>query len=50
MNKYIFPVTLIILDLLAGLVYGINGDFKKTYILDCGSGLKYYGYVLGGFI
>ena len=22
MNKYIFPVTLIILDLLAGLVYG----------------------------
>ena len=29
MNKYIFPVTLIILDLLAGLVYGINGDFKK---------------------
>lgn len=29
MNKYIFPVTLIALDLLAGAVYGINGDLKK---------------------
>ncbi len=29
MNKYIFPVTLIILDLGAGLVYGFQGDYKK---------------------
>ena len=29
MNKYIFPVTLIVLDLLAGLVYGFCGDWKK---------------------
>ena len=29
MNKYIFPVTLIVLDILAGLVYGFNADYKK---------------------
>ncbi len=29
MNKYIFPVILIILDLGAGFVYGFSGDYKK---------------------
>lgn len=29
MNKYIFPVILIILDLGAGFVYGFQGDYKK---------------------
>lgn len=29
MNKYIFPVTLIILDICAAAVYGFNGDIKK---------------------
>ena len=29
MNKYIFPTLLIIIDVLAGVVYGINGDYKK---------------------
>ena len=29
MNKYIFPTLLIILDVLAGFVYAINGDYKK---------------------
>lgn len=41
MNKYIFPITLIILDLGAALMYGISKDFKMmTYwisaaILNC---------------
>lgn len=29
MNKYVFPVTLIALDICAALVYGFNGDIKK---------------------
>ena len=29
MNKYIFPVILILLDFGAGIVYGANGDIKK---------------------
>lgn len=29
MTKYIFPITLIALDLGAGIVYGVNGDIKK---------------------
>ena len=29
MNKYIFPVTLIVLDICAAAVYGFNGDIKK---------------------
>lgn len=41
MTKYIFPVTLIILDLGAALIYAFNKDFKMmTYwiaaaILNC---------------
>ena len=32
MNKYIFPCTLIVLDLGAALVYGLHTDFKMmTY-------------------
>lgn len=30
MNKYIFPVALIILDLGAAAMYGINGDVRKV--------------------
>ena len=30
MNKYIFPITLIVLDLGAAIVYAINKDFKMT--------------------
>lgn len=30
MNKFIFPVALILLDLGAALVYGINGDVRKV--------------------
>lgn len=30
MNKYIFPITLIVLDVLAAGVYLFNGDIKKT--------------------
>ncbi len=29
MNKYIFPLMLIALDVGAGIVYGIQGDYKK---------------------
>ena len=29
MNKYIFPIILILLDIGAGIAYGINGDIKK---------------------
>ena len=29
MNKYIFPVILIALDLGAAVMYGISGDVKK---------------------
>ena len=29
MNKYIFPSILILLDIGAGLVYGVGGDYKK---------------------
>jgi len=28
-SKYIFPITLIVLDFGAGIVYGISGDIKK---------------------
>ena len=27
--KYIFPLTLILLDIGAGIVYGVQGDYKK---------------------
>ena len=30
MNKYIFPISLIILDLGAALMYAVNKDFKMT--------------------
>ncbi len=30
MNKYIFPVILIALDLGAAVMYGISGDVKKV--------------------
>ena len=30
MNKYIFPVILIVIDICAAAVYGINGDLRKT--------------------
>ncbi len=30
MNKYIFPVILIAIDICAAAVYGINGDLRKT--------------------
>lgn len=30
MNKFIFPMSLIILDIGAALVYGINGDIRKV--------------------
>jgi hypothetical protein len=30
MNKYIFPIILIILDLGAALLYAINKDFKMA--------------------
>lgn len=30
MNKFIFPIALIALDVGAALVYGINGDVRKT--------------------
>ena len=30
MTKYIFPITLIILDLGAALMYALNKDFKMT--------------------
>lgn len=30
MNKFIFPVALILLDLGAALVYGIHGDVRKV--------------------
>lgn len=29
MNKYIFPLILILLDIGAGIVYGCQGDVKK---------------------
>lgn len=29
MNKYIFPIILIVLDFGAGIAYGINGEVKK---------------------
>lgn len=29
-NKFIFPVALILLDLGAAFVYGINGDVRKV--------------------
>lgn len=29
MSKYIFPSVLIVLDLGAAIIYGINGDIKK---------------------
>ncbi len=41
MNKYIFPISLIVLDLGAALMYAVNKDFKMmTYwiaaaILNC---------------
>lgn len=38
MNKYIFPVMLIILDVGAAVVYLFNGDVKKSDLLGgCGS-------------
>lgn len=30
MGKFIFPMSLIILDIGAALVYGINGDIRKV--------------------
>jgi hypothetical protein len=30
MNKFIFPMSLIILDIGAAVVYGINGDIRKV--------------------
>ena len=30
MSKFIFPISLIILDIGAALVYGINGDIRKV--------------------
>ena len=30
MSKLIFPIALIVLDIGASLVYGINGDVKKA--------------------
>lgn len=30
MSKLIFPIALIVLDIGASLVYGINGDVRKT--------------------
>ena len=30
MTKYIFPVSLIVLDICAAAVYLFNGDIKKT--------------------
>ena len=30
MNKYIFPMTLILLDLGASLMYALGGDIKKA--------------------
>jgi hypothetical protein len=41
MNKFVFPITLIVLDVGAALVYAINKDFKMaTYwiaaaVLNC---------------
>ena len=29
MNKYIFPIALITLDICGGIVYGFNGDIEK---------------------
>lgn len=30
MNKYIFPIILISIDIGAAVVYGIDGDLRKT--------------------
>ena len=30
MSKYIFPIALIVLDIGAATVYGINGDIRKV--------------------
>lgn len=30
MNKYIFPVALIVLDIGAAAMYGFNGDIRKV--------------------
>lgn len=30
MSKYVFPVALIILDVGAAAIYGINGDIRKA--------------------
>ena len=46
MNKYIFPVVLMALDLGAAVVYGISGDMKKSNILDCCCSIECGGDVL----
>lgn len=38
MSKYIFPLTLIILDALAAIVYVLHGDYKNGVVLDCRCG------------
>lgn len=47
-TKYIFPLTLILLDIGAGIVYGVQGDYKKTYLLVSGGRIKYHRYILKG--
>lgn len=47
MSKYIFPTVLIALDLGAAIMYGVNGDVKKSNILDCCCGVKCGSDVLG---